>query len=75
MFSDLISLFSGNRELSVILDGNSSHEYPVDAGGPEDLTLGSTLSFVYITGLPDNVLCTTAIYPHKITYYSKHDLS
>ena len=38
MFSDLISLFSGNWELSVILDGNSSHEYPVDAGVPEDLT-------------------------------------
>ena len=39
----LISSFLSNRWLSVVLDGKSSQEYPVNAGAPQGSTLGPTL--------------------------------
>ena len=44
-----ISSFRSNRRLRVVLDGNSSQEYPVNAG----LT---TLFLLYINDLPDDVI-------------------
>ena len=45
----LISSFRINTRLRVVLDGNSSQEYPVNAG----LT---TLFLLYINDLPDDVI-------------------
>ena len=44
-----ISSFRSNRRLRVVLDGNSSQEYPVNAGLP-------TLFLLYINDLPDDVI-------------------
>ena len=44
----LISSFLSNRQLRVVLDGNSSQEFPVNAG--------VSLFLLYINDLPDNVI-------------------
>ena len=67
----LISSFLSNRRLRVVLDGNSSQEYPVNAGVPQVSILGSTLFLLYINDLPDDVIC--AIYADDTTLYSKCD--
>ena len=41
----LISSFLSNRRIRVVLDGNSSQEYPVNAGVPQGPILGPTLSY------------------------------
>ena len=53
----------------MVLDGNSSQEYPVNAKVP----LGPTLFLLYINGLPDDVICDIAIYADDTTLYSKCD--
>ena len=58
----LISSFLSNRWLRVVLDGKSSQEYPVNAGGPQGFILGPTLFLLYINDLPDDVICNIAIY-------------
>ena len=55
----------------MVLDGNSSQEYPVNAGVPEGSILGPTLFLLYINDLPDDVICNIAIYADDITLYSK----
>ena len=65
----LISSFLSNRRLPVVLDGKSSQEYPVNAGGS---ILGSTLFLLYINDLPD-VICDIAIYADDTTLYSRCD--
>ena len=66
----LISSFSSNRWLRVVLDGKSSQEYPVNAGVPQGSILGPTLFLLYINDLPD-VICNIAIYADDSTLYSK----
>ena len=39
----LISSFLSNKQLQVVLDGNSSQEYPVNVGVPQGSILGPTL--------------------------------
>ena len=69
----LISSFLSNRQLQEVLDEKSSQEYPVKAGVPQESILGPTLFLLYITGLPDNIICNIAIYVDDTTLYSKCD--
>ena len=69
----LISSFLSNRWLRVVLDGNSSQEYPVNAGVPQGSILSPTLFLLYINDLPDDVIYYIAIYAHDTTLYSKCD--
>ena len=69
----LISSFLSNRRLRVVLDGNSSQEYPVNAGVPQRFILGPTLFILYINDLRDDVICNIAIYANDTTLYSKCD--
>ena len=69
----LISSFLSNRQLRVVLDGNSSQEYPVNAGVPQGSILDPTLFLLYINDLPDDVICNIAIYADDTTLYSKCD--
>ena len=70
---DLISSFFSNRQLRVVLDGKSSHEYPVNTGAPQGSILGPTLFLLYINDLFDDVICNIAIYADDTTLYSKCD--
>ena len=69
----LVSSFLSNRWLQVVLDGKSSHEYPVNPGVPQGSILGPTLFLVYINDLPDDVTFNIAIYADDTTLYSKCD--
>ena len=53
----LISSFLGNTQLWVVLDGESSQEYPVNAEVPQGSILGPTLFLLYINDLSDYVTC------------------
>ena len=57
----------------MVLDGNSSHEYPVNAGVPQGSILGPTLSILYINDLPVDVICHIAINTDDTTLHSKCD--
>ena len=69
----LISSFLSNRWLWVVLDGNSSQKYPVNAGVPQNSILRPTLFLLYIDDLPDDVICNIAIYVDDTTFYFKFD--
>ena len=69
----LISSFLSNRWLQVVLDGNSSQEYPVNVGVPQGSILGPTHFLLYINDLPDDIICDIAIYADDTTLYSKCD--
>ena len=69
----LISSFLSNRRFRVVLDGKSSQEYLVNAGVPQESTLGPALFLLYINDLPDDVICNIAIYADDATLYSKCD--
>ena len=59
----------------MVLDGKSSQEYPVNAGVPPGCILGPTLFPLYISDLPDDVICNIAIYADDTSFYSKCDLA
>ena len=59
----------------MVLDGESSQQYPVNAGLPQDSIFGPTLFLLYINDLPDDVVCNIAIYADDTTLYSKSDLA
>ena len=69
----LIFFIFSNRWIQVVLDGNSSQEYPVNAGDPQDSILGPTLFLLYINDIPDNVIHAIATYTDDTTLYSKCD--
>ena len=66
----LILSFLSNRCLPVVLDGNFSQEYLVNAAVPQGSILGFTLFLLYID-LYDDVICNIAIYADDTTLYSK----
>ena len=67
----LISSLLSNRQLWVVLDGKSSHEYLANAGVPQGSILPPTLFLIYITDLLDNVIYNIAIYADDTNLYSK----
>ena len=69
----LFLLFSVIDGFRVVLDGNSSQEYPVNAGVPQGSVLAPTLFLLYINDLSDDAICNIAIYADDATLYSKWD--
>ena len=69
----LISSFLSNRRLREVLDGKSSHKYPVNAGVPQGSVLGPTPFLIYINDVPDDIICNIAIYADDTILYSKYD--
>ena len=65
--------FLSNRRFPVVLNGKSSQEYPVNAGVPQGSILGPILFLLYISDLPDDVICDITIYADETTLYSKCD--
>ena len=55
----------------MVLDGKSSQDYPVNAGVPQGSILGPALFLLYISGLPDDVICDIAIYADDTSLNSK----
>ena len=70
---DIISSFLSNRRLRVVLDGNSSQEYPVYVRVSQGSILGPTLFLLYINDPSDDVICNIAIYADDTTLYSNCD--
>ena len=56
-----------------VLNCRSSQEYLVITGVPQGSILGPTLFLVYISDLPDDVICNMAIYADDTTLCSKCD--
>ena len=69
----LISSSLRKRRVSVVLDGKSSREYPVNTGVPQGSTLGPALFLLYINDLLDDIFCNIAICTDDITLYFKCD--
>ena len=57
----LISSFLSNRRLRVVLDGNSSQEYPVNAGVPQGSILGPRFLSMIGRLICGNNLCLTGL--------------
>ena len=58
----------------MVLDGTSSQENPVNVGVPQGSIPGPTFFLLCINDIPDNVICSIAIYAEDTTtLYSKCD--
>ena len=57
----------------MVVDGKSSQEYPDNAVIPQGCILGPTLFLLYFNELPDDVICSIAIYADYTTLDSKCD--
>ena len=55
------------------LDGNSSQEYPVNAGFAQGSIVCPTLFMLYINDLHDDVICNVGIYVDDTTLCSRCD--
>ena len=53
----------------MVLDGKSSQEYPVNAGGTQGSILLPTLFLLYINDLPVDVTCNIATYADDTTLF------
>ena len=57
----------------MILHGNFSQEYPVNAGVPQGSILRPTFFLLHINDIPGNAICDIANYTNDTTLYSKCD--
>ena len=69
-FSPICSSLN-NRHLWLAQDGKNLGECPTNPQIPQGSILGPTLFMVYISNLPDDVVCIIAIYTDGTTFYSK----
>ena len=53
----------------MLLDRTFSEEYPFNAGVPQGSIRGPTLFQSYFNDLPDDVICSIAIYTDDTTIY------
>ena len=65
---NIISSFLDNRKIKVVLDGQSSSCYSINAGVHQGSVLGPTLFLLFINDLPDHILCKLAIYADAVSY-------
>ena len=72
-FLDIIKSFLLNRRIKVVLDGQKSKSYDINAGVPQGSVLGPTLFLLFINDLPDHIVSKIAIYADDTTVYSCHD--
>lgn len=66
----IIRSFLSNRKLKVVLDGQSSSSFSINAGVPQGSVLGPTLFLIFINDLPDDLISKLAIYADDSTIYS-----
>ena len=57
----------------MVLHGKSPQEYRINAGVRQGSIFGPTLFLLYINDLPDDVICSIAIYADDTTLHSKCD--
>ena len=57
----------------MVLDRESSQEYPVNAGVTRGFIFGPSLFLLYINDLPDDVICNIVVYADDTTLSSKCD--
>ena len=70
---DIVESFLSDRRIKVVLDGQSSVQWLINAGVPQGSVLGPTLFLLFINDLPDHLLCKIAIYADDSTIYSSLD--
>ena len=69
-FLAIIKYFLSGRIIRVVLDGQTSVDYPINSGVPQGSILGPILFLIFINDLPDNILSQLAIYADDTTIYS-----
>ena len=69
----LISSFLSNRRLHSVLEGKPSQEYPIHATVFQGSILGPTVFLLYINVIPNDAICSIAIYTDDTNLYSKYD--
>ena len=67
----ILKSFLTNRKMKVVLDGQSSDLYFLNAGVPQGSVLGPTLFLIFINDLPDDILSSFVdIFADDSTVYS-----